>query len=108
MSELKNYIMFDNNYPKLHNQKTARLLACFNGITGDVLKEKFDQFLIYDTFRDDGKFYGVDFSKEYILLLFVGDKNILFSTFRKANNENINKYNDTIGEEFNIIIMEDK
>lgn len=106
MSELKE-IEFDNNYPKLHGQKEARLVAVFNDISGRILYNKFPDLMGFDCKRSDGKFYFVNPEKDYMLLLFIGDKGILFPTFRKSNDENKSRYNDSIGELYKLIIAKE-
>lgn len=99
-----NEIVFNNKYPKLHEQKTARLLAVITGFSGELLQSRFPDFVFYDTLRDDGRYYNIKSDESYILLLFEGEKGILFSTFRKDNEENFVKYNPSIGQLFKIKI----
>lgn len=100
--EITNEIAFNNNYPKLHRQKHARLLAVITGFSGELLKNRFPDFMYYDTISDDGRYYRINPDETYILLLFEGDKGILFSSFRKDNDENFAKYNTSIGQFFKI------
>ena len=102
--EITNEIVFNNNYPKLHGQKHARLLAVFTGITSDILTNRFPDLMFYDTRRDDGRFYKIDEGEKYILLLFEGDKGILFTSLRRDNEENFVKYNTAIGQFFKVRI----
>lgn len=95
-------IKFDNNYPKLKNEKVARLIAVFNDMTGVLLKQKFPDLMFYDTERDDGRFYFIDRNETYMFLLFLGANGNLFSSIRKQNPENIAKYNDSIGDLFHL------
>lgn len=104
MSELKE-IKFDNNYPKLHGQQLARLVMAIQEIEGSMLLNNFEHLTAFDTIRDDGKFYNIDPDKEYMLLLFVGEKNIMFSTLRKQNGENAILYAESVGEVFKITIQ---
>lgn len=101
--ELKE-ICFDNNYPKLHNQKQARLVLALQEIPGEMLRKNFFDLMMYDTERDDGLYYGIKEDEEYMLLLFVGEKNIMFSTLRKQNQENVELYAESIGELFSITV----
>lgn len=98
--EITNDIKFNNNYPKLHGQKRARLLAVITGFSGELLKSRFPDLVFYDTLRDDGRYYDIKPDESYILLLFEGDKGILFTTFRKDNEENFVRYNTSIGQIF--------
>lgn len=102
--EITNFIKFNNKYPKLKGQRHARLIAAFNGMTSELLRNKFPDLMFYDTERDDGRYYNIEDGETYILLLFLGDKGNLFTSLRKQNDENVAKYNDSIGELFNIVI----
>lgn len=98
-------IKFNNNYPKLHNQKHARLLMCLSDIPEKLLRTKYRELLFYDTQMSDGRFYqSWTVGQKYLMLLFLGDKGILFTTFRTDNEENRDKYAGAIGEVFEIII----
>lgn len=104
MSELKE-IKFDNNYPKLQEQQLARLVMVIQDISGSMLLNDFGFLTAYDTIRDDGRFYNIDPDKDYMLLLFVGDKNIMFSSLRKQNGENAILYAESVGELFKITVQ---
>lgn len=93
-------IKFDNNYPKLKNQKSGKLIAAIRGMTSDLLFHKFPDLMLYDTLRDDGFYYKMDEGETYILLLLLGNDGFLFTTLRKENEHNIAKYCDSIGENF--------
>lgn len=98
-------IKFNNAYPKLHGQKTAKLLMCLSDIPEKLLRTKYNDLLEYDTLRNDGSFYRSWYAgQKFLLLLFLGDKGILFTTLRADNDENRNKYAGLIGAEFEIII----
>lgn len=103
MSELKE-IKFDNNYPKLHNQKEARLLMVIQDVSGELLNNEFYHLMKFDSLRDDGLLYNIKPEETYMLLLFVGDKNIMFPTLRKQNEENAILYAESVGEFFTITI----
>ena len=65
MGKIVQEITFNNNYPKLKGEKFARLIAVFNDMTGELLRQKFFKF-IYDRkishkFRDCVKTYLYDF-----------------------------------------------
>lgn len=100
-------IVFDSNYKKLHNQRTARLLGLFSGIEKRNFEEQMPYFYKYDCERPDGSFYELDPRQGYLLLFFEGERGILFTTLRKDNDENFWFYNANIGEVFKIIIKED-
>lgn len=99
-----NKLIFNNNYPKLHGQKSARLLFVLNEIPGELLMAKYPYLLAYDTIKDDATLHAIDRNEVYKLLIFLGDKDILFTTFRKDNEENFVKYDLKIGEMFDIEI----
>ena len=46
--------------------------------------------------------------KEYMMLLFIGDKDIMFPTFRKQNEENAALYSESVGELFEVVVEEPK
>ncbi len=101
MSELAK-IRFDNRYPKLHNQKHARLVMVIQDISGEMLLKKYPDFTGWDSRRDDGRYYDIKPEENYMLLLFIGDKNIMFSTLRKQNEENAILYAESVGEMYEI------
>ena len=92
-----NEIWFSINYKKLHNQKEAFL------VWRDVAyPERLDkEFIDYDT--EDS--YVLDKNKSYLILYFIGDKGIPFTTLRTNNAENRKKYIDcSIYTTFKIVI----
>lgn len=108
MSKLK-MIKFNKNYRKLHGQKTARLVAVFSGANGGEFLSKFPDFIGYDETATNGqRFHFMENEKEYIMLLFVGDKDIMFPTFRKQNEENAALYSESVGELFEVVVEEPK
>lgn len=84
--EIMNEIRFNKNYKKLHNQKEAFLVWKDVSYTERLNKE----FIDYDT---EGS-YVLEEDKSYLMLYFVGDKGIPFTTLRKNNAENRKKYLD--------------
>ena len=102
MSELK--IKFDNNYPKLHGQTYGLLAMVIQEIPGSMLLENFECLTAFDTTRDDNKRYNIEADKEYMLLLFVGNKNIMFTSLRMQNKENAELYAESVGLSFKIEI----
>ena len=99
-------IKFNDNYPKLHNQTTAKLVAMFDNVSANILFRQFPDLLKFDTKKQDGSYFEIEPRNSFLLLLFVGNKNIMFSTLRKSNDENFWLYKNSIGEEFNIVIEE--
>lgn len=104
MGKIVQEITFNNNYPKLKGEKFARLIAVFNDMTGELLRHKFPDLMLYDTERDDGRYYHIDKNETFIFLLFLGGNGNLFSSLRKQNAENIAKYNNSIGDIFRLKI----
>lgn len=100
-------IKFANRFPKLHNQKTATLLMALTDLPENVLRNKYSALWLYDTLCDNGTFYqSWRAGQNFILLLFLGDMGIMFPTLRTDNEENRNKYCESIGEIFNIEVEE--
>ncbi len=98
-------LLFDCNYNKLQGQKTATLVAMFPDVTGEQLTAHLPLLVEYDCRRPDGSFKPIN-NGNYLLLFFVGEKGALFSTLRKATNENYWHYKNNIGETFDIVIKE--
>lgn len=95
---------FKYNMPKLCNQRKAKLV--YHNVITMIGLEKYKDLLKYDLDKGDGKDFQLDNSQYYLILLFVGDKGIMFTSLRKYNSENIAKYAD-IGKEFVIEIEND-
>lgn len=92
-----NSIKFAYPYSKLHNQKSGFLVWVTEVFIGDNFpKESY----LYDT---DGK-YKLERNQIYLQLIFLGDKEIPFTTYRKVNEENKRKYVNHIGEIFSFEI----
>ncbi len=94
-------IKFSRNYKKLYNQKKAVLIERFIVYPEELSKE----FLDFDT---DGGKYKLNTKQCYLVLYFVGDKKIPFTTLRKYNEENISKYFNSVGEIFKIVVEKEK
>ena len=96
---MENVIEFNHNYTKLHNQKSGFL--CF--VNPFLIDENFtDEAYQYDT---DGK-YSLEKGKIYMQLVFLGDKEIPFTTYRNDTPENRAKYVGKVGQVFNFIVKE--
>lgn len=96
-------IGFSHRYPKIHGQKSAKLLAVYPiNITKNTSKE----LLEYDTAYDGGHF---ELKRgRYIQLVFIGDLGIPFCTIRPAfPTRKIDYYKGAIGEWFNIVYKGD-
>lgn len=98
-------IKFSGDYPKLHGQKEATLVA--------VAKIKIDkntpqELLEYDTKKSDGTYYELK-SGTYMQLIFLGDKCIPFCTIRSMYpTHKVEYYKAAIGQRFNIQIEKQK
>jgi len=101
-------IKFSGNYPKLHGQITAELLA--------VKKIRIDkntpkELLEYDTVKNDGTKYLLK-TGNYIQLVFLGNLNIPFCTIRAAisrfGSDKEEYYKNLIGEIFMINIEKEE
>ena len=94
-------IKFSSNYPKLWNQREARLLAVL------VLTQKDlnEDLIEYDTKNINGEYYKLP-ETDLIQLVFIGDKRIPFCTLRRWTEEKLIYYHDLIGEYFEVVITE--
>lgn len=95
-------IKFSGNYPKLHNQTTAELVAVRDiRIDRNTPKE----LLEYDTKKEDGTYYSLK-TGNYIQLVFVGNFSIPFCTIRtktsKWGGDKKAYYIEQIGKVFTI------
>ena len=98
-TEMENIVEFDHNYTKLHNQKSGFL--CF--VNPFLIDKNFtDEAYQYDT---DG-LYPLEKGKIYMQLVFLGDKEIPFTTYREDTPENRAKYVGKERQIFNFIIKE--
>lgn len=101
-------IKFSHDYPKLHGQRSAYLLAV-EPLTIDINTS--DELLEYDTATGDGGHYKLEHG-EYIQLIFIGcEHRIPFCTIRKREswfngqkNDKFAYYRKLIGQIFNIEI----
>lgn len=97
-------IKFSHNYPKLHGQTSAELIAV-RPIRID--KNTPRELLEYDT-KYDGGYYPLP-TGNYIQLVFVGNLNIPFCTIRSSYPPSKRDYyNGKVGDVFEIIIKEAK
>ena len=93
-------IIFEGEYPKLHNQNIAKLVAVE---TIKINQSKHQELLEYDTKRSDGTYYQIN-DGDYIQLIFIGDKHIPFCTLRKFSGYSLNYYKELIGSTLKIVI----
>lgn len=86
-------IKFSGDYPKLHGQTSAELIA---------VRDTPAELLTYDTTKSDGSRYELKTGK-YLQLIFVGNLGIPFCTIRSAGSDGKRDYYVlSIGEIFNI------
>lgn len=102
-------IKFSHRYPKIHDQKTAQLLAVKTARRVEFTKE----FIDYDTLfvkDDEGNFGGYFPLPEgnYIVLLFLGNEYIPFTTVRRFTEEKFKYYHSSIGKIFDIRIKKEE
>lgn len=96
-------LQFTDNMPKLNNQKTVKLVY-WSALRGYQLKQYPDLWK-YDTLKSDGTCYKLKLDENYLVLFFVGDKGIMFSTIRKLNSKNRHYITD-IGKNFKIEVID--
>lgn len=104
-------IKFSHNYPKLHGQVKARLLEI------EVFEKRLlhPDFISYDTiylgtegvFPCGEKYYPLP-TGTIIVLIFLGDKYIPFTTVRRWTAQKEQDYRAGINQVFDIIIEENK
>ena len=98
-------IRFTSDYPKLHGQTSAELLAVKPiRIDKDTPKELIE----YDTRKSDGTYYNLK-TGDYIQLVFLGNLGIPFCTIRSKRNRFAEDkeayYSQFVGENFRIEII---
>ena len=104
-------IKFSHEYPKLHGQTSAYLLAV-EPITIDA--DTPSELIEYDTRTTTGEHYPLT-PGEYIQLIFIGNKRIPFCTIRRREHwikgrrlDKVEYYKKKIGQIFNISIAKSK
>lgn len=103
-------INFSYNYKKLAGQTYATLIKVEDFILNKENREKYKEFLMKDTEKEDGTFYELR-NGTYIIMFFRGNRGIDFTTIRYAKPFYYGKCFDRkawaldrIGKEFKIII----
>lgn len=97
---MNNILTFLFNYKKLHNQTKAKLIHIEVINIDDTTSL---DFINYDTTSIDGSMFSLKKGK-YLLLVFLGDKNIPFTTVRSYTAEKEKYYKDNLYQIFDIII----
>lgn len=96
-----NTIDFNANYNKLHGQKKAELLSVRTININDLVSK---DFIDYDTsVKNTAGPYPLK-KGTYLLLVFLGDKNIPFTTCRTYSPKKEMFYKENINTEFTINI----
>lgn len=95
-------IKFSHDYPKLHNQTSATLLDVILRDRSELTKN----FIEYDTVYAGGHFPLPP--GRYLVLLFLGNDLIPFTTVRPFTQEKFLYYNRWVGDVFDIIIESTK
>lgn len=93
-------IKFDKNFIKLHNQTSAQLIDVKMVDLSEMNDNDFNELIEYDCKADDGSYYSLNRNGHYTLLIFLGNKNIVFQTLRKK--ESYMKYHTMKGIVFDI------
>ena len=98
-------IKFSHNYYKLHNQTKAQLISVKSIV---IDKDTPSELLEYDTTYDGGRYELKN--GDYVMLVFLGNLGIPFTTIRSAKGRYGDKYKyyyPHIGDLFDIIIAEE-
>ena len=99
-------IKFSHNYYKLHNQTKAQLISVKSIV---IDKDTPSELLEYDTTYDGGRYELKN--GDYVMLVFLGNLGIPFTTIRSAKGRYGDKYKyyyPHIGDLFDIIITEEE
>lgn len=99
---MKTNIKFSSDYPKLWNQRYARLIKVMEIDDTDINEDLIE----YDTKNCNGKYYELPKGKK-ILLLFLGEKKIPFCTIRRSYPQKLDYYKSKEGALFDIEIKEE-
>ena len=90
-------IKFSHSYPKLHGQESALLVAVELRGRSDFS----EKFIEYDTAFDGGH-YPLP-PAQYMVLVFLGNELIPFTTVRRWTEEKFRYYHNAIGQTFEIV-----
>lgn len=107
MGELRKWkrLSLQKNFIKLHGQKTASLLEARIVDLKDMSDDDFQHLTEYDCKAIDGSYYPLKKNNQYCLLVFLGDKNIPFSTLR--NIQKYEYYKNKIKTIFEVVVEND-
>ena len=99
-------ITFSKDYIKLHGQTTAELIAVKIIDLSYMSDKDFQELVEYDCLATDGSYFPLNKDKSYCLLVFLGNKNIVFQTLRKR--EKYTDYQNLIGHIFDLVVENEK
>lgn len=99
-------IKFAKQFLKLHGQTSAELVAVNILDTALMQPTDFEEMYEYDCKADDGSYYPLNKDKTYTQLVFIGNKNIPFTTLR--NKDKYIDYINMIGHTFKIEVKNGK
>lgn len=97
-----NKINFSADFTKLHGQTTAELVAVKMVDLSFMNCKDFQELVEYDCKANDGSYYSLNKDKSYCLLIFLGNKNIVFQTLRSR--EKYTDYQGLIGHIFDVVV----
>lgn len=98
---MSNIIQFNNEYPKLWGQRKAKLLEVLT-IDLENISEDLKE---YDLKKSDGSYYNL-VGDIFIQLIFIGNKNIPFCTFRSFTSDKYVELYNKIGEDYDLEVTE--
>lgn len=104
-------IKFSHNYPKLHSQPQAELLAVrvlqaeTMILNGELIE--YDT-IYYDLESGSRQYYPLPKTGQLIQLIFLGNRSIPFCTIRRHTPEKERYYHGAIGRVFDVVIEEEK
>ena len=100
-------IKFSHQYPKLVRQSTAELLAVKLMRKDQLHPDLVGTDTIYFLDSGDKQYYPLP-NGWILILIFLGDKNIPFTTIRRSTAQKQAWYESKIGERFDIVVEEEK
>lgn len=105
--KMKNEILFSKPFDKLKDKGLGGFVHRAVLLDAHEIEKVSAQFLLYDLSVDGltPNLENFDSYRNYIILIFLGKNGSVFTTLRKANQENRLKYFKTIGEDYVIKIQ---
>ena len=90
-------IKFSHNYPKLHNETTAKLLAVFVTATSKLSSSFIEYDTVYYTKLGERMYYPLS-DCPVLVLLFLGRLGTLFTTIRSYSLDKEKLYRGEVGQ----------